>query len=126
MSFIRATHTGKGFITHEDRLTFTIAQESSDVWEVSGDYQAWVNRVGGIPLTQPEIDAVMAARAVIVADAAAHEEAKADSVIQYLRDHTPAECEAYVQNNVTDLVSARAVMKKFAVVLSVLAKQALR
>lgn len=59
-------------------------------------------------------------------DAAAHAEAKADAVVQYLRDHTPAECEQYVQDNVTDLASARAVMKKFAVVLSVLAKQTLR
>jgi len=61
-----------------------------------------------------------------VADATAKAEAKADNVVQYLRDHTPAECEAYVQANVTDLASARALMKKFAVVLCVLAKQTLR
>ena len=60
------------------------------------------------------------------ADATAQEEARADAVVQYLRDHTPAECEAYVQANVTDISSARALMKKFAVVLCVLAKQRLR
>lgn len=60
------------------------------------------------------------------ADAAAKAVAKADTVVQYLRDHTPAECEAYVQTNVTDLASAKAMMKKFAVVLCVLAKQELR
>ncbi len=60
------------------------------------------------------------------AAAAAHTEAKADNVVQYLRDHTTAECEAYVQTNVTDLASAKALMKKFAIVLCVLAKQSLR
>ena len=126
MAFIRATNTGKGFITHADRMTFTLAQEAPDIWEVSGDYQAWVDRVGGVPLTAGEIDSVLAARAVVVADAVAHQEAKADSVIQYLRDHTSSECEVYVQDNVTDLASARALMKKFAVVLSVFAKHSFR
>jgi hypothetical protein len=60
------------------------------------------------------------------ADATAKVQAKTDTVIQYLRDHTVAECEAYVQANVTDLASARALMKKFAVALCVLAKQSLR
>lgn len=52
--------------------------------------------------------------------------AKADTVVQYLRDHTTAECEAYVQANVTDLASARQMLKKFAVALCILAKQNLR
>jgi len=61
-----------------------------------------------------------------VADAAAKTIAKGDTVIQYLRDHTPEEVEAYVQTNVTDLASARTMMKKFAVALCVLAKQEFR
>lgn len=60
------------------------------------------------------------------ADAAAAAVAKADGVVQYLCSHTPAECEAYVQANVTDLASARQMLKKFAVALCVLAKQNLR
>lgn len=59
-------------------------------------------------------------------DAAAKTSAKADNVVQYLRDHTPAEVEAYVQANVTDLASAKQLMKKFAVVLCVLTKDSLR
>lgn len=48
--FIKATNTGEGFITHEDRLAFTLNGVGDDVYEVSGDYQAWVTRVGGIEL----------------------------------------------------------------------------
>jgi hypothetical protein len=61
-----------------------------------------------------------------VADDAAKASAKADTVVQFLRNHTPAEVEAYVQANVTDLASARQMLKKFAVVLCVLARQTLR
>lgn len=62
----------------------------------------------------------------IAADAAAKAEAKADNIVQYLRDHTPAECAQYVQNNVTDLASAKAFLKKVAIVLCVLSKESLR
>lgn len=68
----------------------------------------------------------LAAAAQAAADAEAKAEAKTDNVIQYLRDHTPAECEAYVQAQVTDLASARQMLKKFAVALCVLVKQSLR
>lgn len=78
------------------------------------------------PPTAEALAAIAAREARQAADSAAREAAKADTVIQYLRDHTPAECEAYVQANVTDLASARALMKKFAVALCVLAKQNLR
>ena len=46
--FIRATNTGVGFITPADSLGFTIKGVGDDVYEVSGDYQAWVARVGGV------------------------------------------------------------------------------
>ena len=88
---------------------------------------------GCVPITDQEAAELLAptpeqiaAAAQAAIDATARAEAKADSVVQYLRDHTPAECEAYVQTNVTDLASARALMKKFAVVLCVLTKQSLR
>jgi len=76
--------------------------------------------------TPEEEAAAAAAEALRAADAAAKAEAKADNVVQYLRDHTPAECSDYVQDNVTDLASAKAFLKKVAVVLCVLSKQSLR
>jgi len=75
-----------------------------------------------IPPTAEEL----AARAIAEADAAAKAEAKADSVVQFLRDHMPEEVAAYIQSSVTDLASVRALLKKFGVVLCVLAKQGLR
>lgn len=88
---------------------------------------------GCVPITDQEAADLnaptpeqVAAEALRLADAQAKAEAKADGIVQFLRDHTPAECEAYVQTNVTDLASARALMKKFAVVLCVLSKQSLR
>lgn len=74
-----------------------------------------------------EIEAIEAPkRAQAAADAAAKAEAKADNIVQYLRDHTPAECAQYVQGNVTDLASAKAFLKKVAIVLCVLSKESLR
>lgn len=84
-----------------------------------------VDAIGGEP-TLEEVAAFLAPSAEAIADAAAYAEARADNVVQYLRDHTPAECEQYVQDKVTDLASAKALMRKFAVVLCVLAKHNLR
>lgn len=61
-----------------------------------------------------------------IADAQSKAEAKADAIVQYLRDHTPAECANYVQDNVTDLASAKAFLKKVAIVLCALSKESLR
>ena len=52
--------------------------------------------------------------------------AKADVAIQYLVTHTPAECYAYVQNNVTNLATATAFLGKVAMVLSIIAKDRLK
>jgi len=52
--------------------------------------------------------------------------AAADNVLRYLMTHSPAEIEDYVQANVTDLASARAVLKKLAVAVSVLGRNILR
>ena len=46
MPFYRATNTGVGFITHEDRELFEVANVANDLYEVSGNFQAWVARVG--------------------------------------------------------------------------------
>lgn len=61
-----------------------------------------------------------------VADAAATASVKSDAVIQYLVNHTPAECADYVQAHVTDLASAKQFLKKVAMALSVLARSELR
>lgn len=71
----------------------------------------------------PEEFVAQATQEVLIA---AKAEAKADAIIQYLRDHTPAECEQYVQANVTDLTSAKAFLKKVAIVLCALSKESLR
>lgn len=60
------------------------------------------------------------------ADVIAANSAKSDNVIQYLVTHTPAECAQYVQDNVTDLASAKAFLKKVAMALSVLGRRELR
>lgn len=60
------------------------------------------------------------------ADSAAKDAAKLDAVIRYLVTHTPDECAQYVQDNVVDLASARAFLKKVAMALSVLARKDLR
>lgn len=90
-----------------------------------GEFLAWVaagNTPDPVdPPTADELSAIAQATDAAEAEAVA----KADTVIQYLRDHTPAECEAYVQAQVTDLASARALLKKVAVVLCVLAKREL-
>lgn len=85
------------------------AQAIADSWDFN------------VPTTE-ELTAIAAQEALIAAKA----EAQADNIVQYLRDHTPAECAQYVENNVTNLASAKAFLKKVAVVLSVLAKESLR
>lgn len=86
-----------------------------------------------ILLTQDELTAMRAptpeqaaSQAQAVADANEKASAKADSVVTYLINHTPAECAAYVQANVTNLATARDLMAKLAMALCVLSKQGLR
>lgn len=51
MTFILATNTGKGFYTVADRQKFTFSNVALGLYEVSGDYQSWVDRVGGTVTT---------------------------------------------------------------------------
>lgn len=67
-----------------------------------------------------------AAVAQHAADTAAKQSAQADVVIQYLVNHTPAECAAYVAANVTNLASAVSLLQKFAIALCVISKREFR
>lgn len=68
----------------------------------------------------------IALAAQVTADQSAISVGKADSVIQFLVTHTPAECEAYVQANVNTLAQAKTLLGKFAIALCVLSKSTLR
>ena len=56
--YIKATSTGKGFVTHEDREAFDIGGIGHSLWEVQDNAagQAWVTRVGGEVLTKEEAE----------------------------------------------------------------------
>jgi hypothetical protein len=51
---------------------------------------------------------------------------QADVVLAYLASHTPAECAAYVQANVTNLATAVSMLSKMVMVLSIIAKERLQ
>lgn len=57
--YVKATNTGKGFITHADRVRFTLRAVTGDIYEVSGEYQDWVARVGGVEVPPPDLTAVV-------------------------------------------------------------------
>lgn len=79
-----------------------------------------------LAIAQAIEQAAAAKQAQAATDAQAAESAKGDAVIQFLVNHTPAECAAYVAANVTDLASARNVLAKLAMAVSVLARGLLR
>lgn len=51
---------------------------------------------------------------------------KQQAVFQYLVSHTPQECAAWVNTNVTDLASAKDLLSKYAMILCILAKREFR
>lgn len=93
-------------------------------------YRAWL-RDGNVPdpmpapVVVPPTQAVIDALAELEAREAMRNALKADSVVQYLRTHTPAECAAYVNSNVTDLASAKNVLSKLAMICAYLARERL-
>lgn len=80
----------------------------------------------GIAPTQAEVDAFLALTPTQVADAAAVSAAKSNLIIQFLVTHSPAECAAKVQNDVTSLATAKDMLANFAQALCVLARGTLR
>lgn len=67
-----------------------------------------------------------AAADLAAANLAARQAARADALIAFLIEKTPAEVAARINSDITDLASARQVIAKIAVAVSVLAKQGLR
>jgi hypothetical protein len=58
IKYIKATSSGKGFITHADRETSGLNFENmpdSSIWKVTGEatfVDAWATRVGGTEITE--------------------------------------------------------------------------
>jgi hypothetical protein len=96
--------------------------------EAWAEYQAWL-AAGGVPDPLPPEPplppAEQAARDELAARQAMRAALRTDSTIQFLRTHTPAECEAWVQSNVTDLASAKLVLRKLAMICAYLARERL-
>lgn len=74
-----------------------------------------------VPTPEEVTEAAQAA-----ADQAARQAAKADALITFLIEKTPAEVAARINSDITDLASAKSVIVKLAIAVSVLAKQGLR
>ena len=105
----------------------TITPMNDAAW---AEYDAWL-RAGNTPdpyvpppppaPTQAELDA----RAELAARDTMRTTLRNDATIAFLRTHTPAEVEAWVAANVTDLASARFVLSKIAMVVAYLARERL-
>ena len=61
MIYVQATHTGKGFITHEDRNNFDIGNVATDIWilEDNAQSQLWITRVDGTIKTKDEAQIIV-------------------------------------------------------------------
>jgi|TARA_R100001086_G_scaffold197028_1_gene113594 hypothetical protein len=59
--YCTATHTGLGFITHQDRNDFFLSGHPGEVWIVGDNSKgtAWINRVNGTSKTQAEAQAIV-------------------------------------------------------------------
>ena len=61
MIYVQATHTGKGFITHEDSNNFVIRNVATDIWllEDNAYSQLWIARVSGTIKTKDEAQIIV-------------------------------------------------------------------
>jgi hypothetical protein len=107
--------------THVTRL-------SGDAWR---EYMAWV-AAGNTPDPQPPDPPLpdptpeeLAARAELISRRQMRDAMRADGTIAFIRTHTPAEVEAWVNTNVTDLASAKNVLSKVAMIVAYLARERL-
>jgi hypothetical protein len=63
-TYCTATHTGKGFFTHQDRNNFFLNGNPGDVWVVGNNAAglSWINRVSGTVKTAAEAQAIVDAK----------------------------------------------------------------
>ncbi len=73
--------------------------------------------------TQAEIDAENLRNAKNAATEAAKQEIKMDNFVQNFIEMSPAQVSNYIENNVTDLASARTMLKRMGVMLLLLARR---
>ena len=61
MLYVQATHTGKGFITHEDRTNFNIQCVYNNIWKVEDNSEGnlWITRVSGTIKTKDEAQIIV-------------------------------------------------------------------
>ena len=79
------------------------------------------------PLSRAQARAIRSALAEEQAiETAARQAARADAFVQTFINSTPAEVTAYIDSQVTDLASARNVLKKMALMLLLLARREYR
>ena len=62
--YCTATHTGKGFFTHQDRNDFFLNGNPGDVWVVGNNAAgvSWINRVSGTVKTAAEAQVIVDAK----------------------------------------------------------------
>lgn len=82
----------------------------------------WVEGWSVTPASAGEI----ASRQRVAADSAAHEEVRLDTFVGGFLAMTPAQVGAYIDNNTANLGTTRALLKKMAVMLLILARRELR
>tara|TARA_R100001244_G_scaffold12273_1_gene14290 strand:+ start:104 stop:388 length:285 start_codon:yes stop_codon:yes gene_type:complete len=78
-TYCTATHTGKGFFTHEDRNNFYLSGHQGNVWVVGHNSAgiSWTNRVSGTGKTKAEAQAIVDGKvdeAIIAYDALSPED----------------------------------------------------
>ena len=89
-------------------------------WQSGGDVDA-APAPEAVVLPPEEV----AARAELAARDVMRDDLRADATIDFLRRNTPADVAAWVDVNVTDLASAKVVLRKLAMIVAYLARERL-
>ena len=59
MRFIKATHTGKGFYTHEDRMRMGVFKFSDGLAIIEGECDEWIAKVKGKEISETEANTML-------------------------------------------------------------------
>jgi len=102
---------------HIKRNNIELWKEYND-WLAQGNVADPVTQPDNTP-TQADIDAANEA----TKRKSMRNELKADNTIDYLRNHTLAEVDQWVVTNVTDLASAKTLLRKLSVIVAYLARE---